>query len=73
MTENIAPELLSGSEARRYLGMIPAVWLELLETEQLPRPVRIHIGPDFCRHKWRKADLDRWIASRELAEMADDE
>lgn len=60
------PELMTGVEARRYLGMIPAVWMELLESEQLPRPVRID-----RRLMWRRADLDQWIQSREPVEFAE--
>ena len=59
------PELLTGAESRQFLGMIPAIWMELLETEQLPKPVRI-----AGRLKWRKQDLAAWLESRETVEIA---
>lgn len=60
------PELMTGAEARRYLGMIAPVWLELLETEQLPKPVRVH-----NRLKWRKTDLMAWVKGCEQVELAE--
>jgi predicted DNA-binding transcriptional regulator AlpA len=60
------PELLTGSESRQFLGMIPAIWMELLETEQLPKPVRI-----AGRLKWRRRDLVTWLQRREPVEIAE--
>jgi len=64
--EHEYPELLTGAESRQFLGIIPAIWMELLETEQLPKPVRI-----ANRLKWRKQDLVAWLVSREPVEIAE--
>ncbi|TWT91657.1 helix-turn-helix domain-containing protein [Neorhodopirellula pilleata] len=49
-------ELLTGAEARRLSGVPTPTWLELLETGQLPDPVRV-----AGRYMWRREDILRWV------------
>ena len=59
MSNSELPELLTGTESRQLAGMPAVTWLELLETGQLPKPVRVG-----GRFKWRRADILQWV--REL-------
>lgn len=50
------PELLTGGQARQLAGISVVIWMELLETDRLPKPVRV-----ADRFKWRKSDVLNWI------------
>lgn len=58
------PELLTGGESRQLIGFTAAVWMELLETEQLPKPVRVS-----GRLKWRKGELLAWVKQLRHVEL----
>ncbi len=61
---NQSPELLTGCEARKLAGLPTATWLELIETGQLPKPVRIG-----ARYMWRRADVIQWIREMKSCEV----
>ncbi|PAY16656.1 hypothetical protein CKO51_25435 [Rhodopirellula sp. SM50] len=54
------PELLTGGQARQLAGISVVIWMELLETDRLPKPVRV-----AGRFKWRKSDVLDWINNLE--------
>lgn len=61
---NPKSELLTGCDARQLAGLPTATWLELIETGQIPKPVRI--GERFM---WRRADVLRWIREMKACEV----
>lgn len=62
------PELLTGAEARKLAGISTCIWLEMLETDMVPKPVKC--GPRF---KWRRADILSWIASMDTVGLLEDQ
>jgi excisionase family DNA binding protein len=57
--------LLSQSEAWAYLGLARSSWYRLRAAGKLPAPVSVYgTGP-----RWRRADLDAWVAKLKPARM----
>lgn len=53
-------DLLTASEARRYLGVSEWRWRDLKAAGKLPRGVRVGGGR---KPRYRRRDLDSWRAS----------
>lgn len=58
------PELMTGVQARQFIGLTTTVWLEFLETDRLPKPVKVG-----TRFMWRKCDLSKWVRELKPAGM----
>ncbi len=54
-------ELLNGQESSAYSGMAKRTWLRMVASGLAPQPVRIGMGLRPMV-RWRKSDLDAWIA-----------
>jgi predicted DNA-binding transcriptional regulator AlpA len=52
------PLLLNGVKAARYLGLSRSGWFRAKAVVGFPKPVRVLGNGD----RWRKADLDEWVA-----------
>jgi len=57
MIEKVQQRLLSKPESARYLGISQTTFQRLVQSHEIPRPVKI-------RHaaRWDREDLDRFIA-----------
>ncbi|WP_417740410.1 helix-turn-helix transcriptional regulator [Rosistilla oblonga] len=54
----VTSELLTGAEVRQLVGVSAPIWMELIETQQVPNPVDVG-----GRLKWRRGDILEWVSS----------
>ena len=58
------PELLSARDLRKHFGLATSTLYNWRDTQSFPRPLQL--GANCVR--WRRADIENWIASRQVAE-----
>lgn len=58
-TFTLLPQLLDADQSAVYCGQSRSNFYRLLAAQKIPQPVRV----DGTGPRWRRADLDKWIAS----------
>lgn len=61
MIEKVQQRLMSKPEAARYLGISQTTFGRLMQSHQIPRPIKIRQAA-----RWDREDLDRFIESVKL-------